>query len=227
MKFSSETLSILKNFSTINQGIFFKKGSILSTVSPQKNILADVKISEEIPQDFGILDLNNFLSVLSLYKDGAEIEFEPKHAVFKGMGGRSKTRYRFTDPSMIVVAPDKRPTLPTVDVSFTLTEEDLNWITRTANALGSPNIAVKSDGDEVFLNTFDSNDDSTHTNDVLIPNIESQGKKFKLVFKTENLKILPGNYLVEICSKGLAKFTGTTDNNITYYVTLETSSTYA
>jgi hypothetical protein len=128
---------------------------------------------------------------------------------------------------MIVIAPDKRPTLPTVDVSFTLTEEDLNWITRTANALGSPNIAVKSDGDEVFLNTFDSNDDSTHTNDVLIPNIESQGKKFKLVFKTENLKILPGNYLVEICSKGLAKFTGTTDNNITYYVTLETSSTYA
>lgn len=224
MKLSAETLAILKNFSGINSGIFFKAGNTLSTVSPQKNILADAKISETIPQDFGIYDLNNFLSVISLFKEGAELEFEPKHAVIKGMNGRSKIRYRFTDPSMIVVAPDKRPNLPSVDVEFSLSEEDFNWIIRTANVLGSPNIAVKSDGSELSLVTFDANDDSAHTNSVVVEGV-SVSTRFNLVFKTENLKMLPGNYNVEISSKGIAKFTDPV-KDIVYYITLETSSTY-
>ena len=61
MKISQETLAVLKNFTTINSGIYFKEGNTLSTVSPQKNILADAKINETIPCSFGIYDLNNFL----------------------------------------------------------------------------------------------------------------------------------------------------------------------
>ena len=116
MKISPDTTAILKNFAHINQGIFFKKGNVISTVSPQKNILADATISETIPQDFGIYDLNNFLSVNSLFKEGSELEFDQNHVIIKGLGGRSKIKYRITDPSMIVVAPDKRPNLPAVDV---------------------------------------------------------------------------------------------------------------
>ena len=105
MKISPETTAILKNFAHINQGIFFKQGNVISTMSPQKNILADATISETIPQDFGIYDLNNFLSVTSLFKEGSELEFDQSHVVIKGLGDRSKIKYRITDPSMIVVAP--------------------------------------------------------------------------------------------------------------------------
>ena len=66
MKLSKETITILKNFATINSGIYFKQGSTISTVSPQKNILADAEISENIPKSFGIYDLNNFLSAISI-----------------------------------------------------------------------------------------------------------------------------------------------------------------
>jgi len=225
MKLSNETLTVLKNFSTINSGILFKAGNVISTVSPQKNILADAQVAENIPQTFGIYDLNNFLSVISLFKEGAELEFDSKHVYIKGLGGRSKIKYRFTDPSMIVAAPDKRPNLPSVDVEFNLTEEDFNWILRSANVLGSPNIAVESDGVEVNISTFDSNDDSAHTNSVSLSSVTATGNPYKLVFKTENLKMLPGNYKVEISSKGIAKFIGET-NNLVYFVTLETSSTY-
>lgn len=224
MKISNETIEILKNFSSINSGILFRKGNVLSTVSQQKNILADAKIAETIPQEFGIYDLNNFLSVLSLFKDGAELEFDSKHVIITGMSGRSKIKYRFTDPSMIVVAPEKRPNLPSVDVNFSLSEEDFVWILRTASVLKVPNISIMSDGEKVYLTAFDSNDDSAHTNSVELLGVDSSNR-FNLVFKAENLKLIPGNYNVEISSKGIAKFDDPV-KEMTYYITLETSSKY-
>ena len=61
MKLSDKTLSLLKNFSTINQSILFKQGTKLSTISVMKNILAEATIEEELPKDFGIYDLDNSL----------------------------------------------------------------------------------------------------------------------------------------------------------------------
>lgn len=223
MRLSNETLAILKNFSTINSGIYFKRGNKLSTVSQQKNILADAEIAETIPQDFGIYDLNNFLSVISMFKEGAELEFDDKNVLIKG--GNSKIKYRFTDPSMIVVAPDKRPNLPSVDVTFKMSESEFNWLLRSANVLGSPNVAVDSDGSEANLITFDSNDSSAHTNNISLAEVDPNGVKYRLIFKTENLKMLPGNYEIEISSKGIAKFTESTKGLI-YFVTLEINSVY-
>lgn len=225
MKLSDRTLTVLKNFSTINPSIAFKQGNSISTVSSLKNILADSTIEETIPKDFCIYDLNNFLSLISLFKDGADLEFDDNHVLIVGMCGRSKVKYRFTSPSMIVAAPDKRPTLPSVDVSFTLSEKDFTWLIRTANVLGSPNISIESDGSEVKLFTFDASDDSAHTNALALENVNPEGHSYKLIFKTENLKIIPGEYVVEICSKGIAKFADN-NNGLTYFITLETSSSY-
>jgi len=225
MKLSNDTLVILKNFSTINPGILFKAGSVLSTMSSQRNILADANIKENFPQDFGVYDLNNFLSVLSLYKDGADLQFDDKHVIIQGMGGRSKIKYRITDPSMIVIAPDRRPKLPSIDVDFSLTESQFNWMMKTAQVLSSPNIAVESDGESVNLVTFDGNNNAAHTNFIQLPEVESKGKVFKLVFKTENLKMLPGNYVIQISKNGISKFVSD-ELGLTYYVTLEMNSVY-
>ena len=64
MKLSDKTINLLKNFSTINQSILFKQGSRLRTISVMKNILAEATITEELPQDFGIYDLGQFLNCL-------------------------------------------------------------------------------------------------------------------------------------------------------------------
>ena len=68
MKLSDKTLSVLKNFSTINQSILFKEGNKLRTISVMKNILAEATITEEFTKDFGIYDLNQFLNGLSLHQ---------------------------------------------------------------------------------------------------------------------------------------------------------------
>lgn len=224
MKISNETLLILKNFSTINSGIFVKQGNVLSTVSPQKNILADAVVAETFPQDFGIFDLNNFLSIISFYKDDAELEFDSKHVIIKGLKGRSRFKYRFTDPSMLIVSPDKRPNLPSVDVKFSLSEDDFNSILKASSLLGAPHVAIESDGNQVSLLAFDANNDGSNINNLDL-DIVGDGNKYKLVFKTENLKMIPGSYTVEICSKGISKFVDSS-KNLTYFATLETCSKY-
>ena len=183
MKISQETIAILKNFASINQGVYFKEGNTISTMSPQKNILVDAQISETIPQNFGIYDLNNFLSVFSLFKEDSELEFDQSHVIIKGFSGRSKIKYRITDPSMIVVAPDKRPNLPSVDVKFTFTKEEFDWVIKTARVLGAPHLAVESDGTTVSLVTFDESNDASHTNSLEMADVDPQGNSFKLVFK--------------------------------------------
>jgi len=74
MKLSDKTLTLLKNFSSINQSILFKEGNSLRTISVMKNILAEATIEEELPKDFGIYDLNQFLNGLNLHQN-AELDF--------------------------------------------------------------------------------------------------------------------------------------------------------
>jgi hypothetical protein len=75
MKLSDKTISVLKNFSSINQSILFKEGNKLRTISVMKNILAEATISEEFSKDFGIYDLNQFLNGLSLHQS-PELDFK-------------------------------------------------------------------------------------------------------------------------------------------------------
>ena len=66
MKLSEQTVSILKNFSTINQNLVIKQGSEISTMSAMKNIVSKAKVDETFPVEFAIYDLNEFLSAMSL-----------------------------------------------------------------------------------------------------------------------------------------------------------------
>lgn len=217
MKLSSETLSVLKNFASINPGLEFSRGSnVIKTISAGKNILAEATLKDTFPDGFCVYDLNQFLSVHSLYKD-AEIEFDENNVIFKS--GRGRIKYRKTAKEMIVTVPDKVLSLPSVDVSFTLTEEDFATIMKSANVLQSPNIAVESDGVNVFLTCYNAKDDSAHTNSIEVGTNTSENK-FKMVFLTENLKLIPGSYDVEISAKGLASFKHKTQE-IDYWVALE------
>ena len=223
MKLSTQTISILKNFGAINQGIFFKKGKTLKTVSSHKNILAQANINEEVPAEFGVYDLNNFLSVISLSADPT-FEFEDKNVVIVGNKGRSKTKYRFCEPTMIVTPPEKELAMPDAEISISLSEDDFDDIMRTAAVLSSPQIAVESDGKKINLATLDTANDSAHTNTLELG--VGDGKVYKMILKTENLsKILPGNYSVNISSKGISHFKNK-DADLQYWVTTEQGSKF-
>ena len=224
MKLSTETISVLKNFGAINQGILFKKGKTLKTVSSHKNILAEVTIKEDIPAEFGVYDLNNFLSVVSLHKDDPSFEFDEKHVVIVGNKGRSKIKYRFCEPTMIVTPPEKQFVMPDAEITFTLSSEDFDWVLRAASVLSSPHIAIESDGKKVSIVTLDLQNDSAHTDALEIA--DGNGNKFKMIFKTENLtKVMPGSYEVRISSKGVSHFKNK-NVPLQYYISTEAGSKF-
>ncbi len=223
MKLSNETLSVLKNFASINQGILFKPGKTIRTISSHKNILAEATVTEEIPQEFGVYDLNNFLSVLSLHKEEPTIDFDENNVVISGLQGRSKIKYRFCAPNMIVAAPDKNLELSNPEIKFDLSAEDFDWILRAANVLSSPHIAVESDGKKIFVTAFDVQNDSAHTESLEVS--KSNGDRYKMLFKTENMKMLAGGYVVTISSKGIAHFKHKT-LSIQYWIATEAGSKY-
>ncbi|NMC87795.1 MAG: hypothetical protein GYA69_05130, partial [Candidatus Moranbacteria bacterium] len=119
MKLSGDTLTLLKNFSTINPSLIFKKGSVISTLSNGKNILATANIVEVFPMDFAIYDLSEFLGAVSLFTD-PDFDFKEKYLVISS--GSSKIKYFYADPSGIV-SPTKGITMPECEISFEFTKE--------------------------------------------------------------------------------------------------------
>ena len=214
MKLSSETLSVLQNFAKINKNLKFKEGNTLSTISVSKTILAKATISDQFPEDFCVYDLNEFLLVYNLNKD-TEVEFDSTNIIFKS--GRSKMKYRKTEPRLIVT-PEKSVVLPSVDAQFTLTEEDYANVMKTASVLRSPNISFESDGSKILVTAFDQSNDSAHIQTTEIG--DGNGTSFKAIFDTENLKMIPGTYEVVVSFKGFAHFKNTKDD-IQYWVAFE------
>jgi hypothetical protein len=202
MKLTKDTLDVLKNFASINSGIEFKKGNTIRTMSSGKTVLAKATLKDEFPQDFCVYDLNQFLSVHSMF-DNTEIDFDDANVIFK-FGPKKSTKYRKTAKEMIVTPPEKELNLPSVDVSFSLSKEDYADTIKSASILSSPHIAIESDGDKISIVAFNAQDNSAHTNSIELS--DGNGKSFKMVFLTENLKMIPGAYDVEISAKGLASF---------------------
>ena len=221
MKLSDKTLSFLKNFSTINQSLLFKQGTKLRTISVMKNILAEVTIDEELPKDFGIYDLTQFLNINTTLFQSPELDFENEGYVMI-REGRQRQRFFFADPSVIVTPPDKSLELPTEDVSFELKTDQLDRLLKAAAISQLPDLCVVGENGAVKLLVRDKKNDTSNDYSVTVGETD---KEFSFNFKVENIKILPGTYNVTVSSKLLSKFTST-NHDLTYYIALEPDSTF-
>ena len=220
MKLSDITLSLLKNFSTINQSILFKQGSKLRTISVMKNIYAEASIGENLPKDFGIYDLNQFLNGLTLHSS-PDLDFtNDGHVVIKE--GRMRSKYFFADPGVIVTPPDKEIEIPSVDVSFELSTNQLDKLLKAAAVYQLPDFCAVGGAGVVQLVVRDKKNDTSNSFSVIVGETD---KEFTFNFKIENIKILPGTYDVSISQKLMSKFVSK-DYDLKYYVALEPDSTF-
>ena len=220
MKLSDKTVSLLKNFSTINQSILFKKGSNLRTISVMKNILAEATVDEDFPKDFGIYDLNQFLNGLSLHQD-PELDFTNESYV-RISEGKMRSNYFFSDPNVIIVPPEKEISLPSIDVSFELKTQQLDRLLKAAAVYQLPDLSVDGDAGVVKLVVRDKKNDTSNDFSIVVGETDSE---FSFNFKVENIKILPGTYEVSISKKLLSEFTSK-DRSLKYFIALEPDSKF-
>ena len=221
MKLSDSTLSILRNFAGINNSILVKQGNRLRTISVAKNILAEANLTEEFPSDFALYDLNQFLNVNNSLFRNPELDFTDRGYVVISEG-KSKQTFFFADPNVIVTPPDKDITLPTEDVCFELSTEQLDKLLKAAAINQLPDFSAIGKDGKVTLVVRDKKNDTSNNYSV---KVGTTNAKFTFNFKVEYLKLLPADYGVTISKQNAALFRDA-NRDLEYLIALEPDSVY-
>ena len=221
MKLSEKTISLLENFSSINQSILVKKGSKLRTISVMKNILAEADVDENFERDFGIYDLPQFLNGVNLMKD-PDLDLKNETYMIIREGKSTKVKFAFADPEVIITPPEKPLELPSSDVKFQLDSNHLQKLLKASAIYQLPDLSAIGDGKEITLVVSDRKNDNSNEYTLVVGKTDNE---FVFNFKMENIKLIPGSYDVQISKKNLAKFTNS-NYNLDYFIALEPDSSY-
>ena len=220
MKLSDNTVNVLKNFSSINQSLQFKSGNVLRTISQLKTIFVEATVNENFPKEFALYDLNKLLAKVSLYKE-AHLSFDDDKVNISTENKKKSDFIKYCSPKIIIVPPEKAITLGDPDCTFIISQEDLEWMKRSAGISGSPNFVFESDGETIHFIATDVKDDSADVSKIEIG--AGDGTKFRVVMKVENFKLMEGSYDVSIAKKGLSCFKHKSVP-VTYYVAIEAAN---
>ena len=219
MELSKDTLTLIKNFASINGSLMLKQGKKISTISEGKNVMAETSITEDLPMDFGIYDLNEFLNVVSLFTT-TQLDFSEK-SVMVSDGGSSMIKYFAAGEGVVKSAPNTIK-FPTPDVEFKLDAAQLAMILRTSSVLKASDVSIVGDGTNLKVLVSDKKNDTSNAYEVTIGNTDQE---FKANLKVENLKMLPNDYDVAISKKKISRFKHTA-SDLTYFVAVEADSEF-
>ena len=223
MELNDGTLQILKNFSGINQNILINQGKTLKTISEARSVVATAIVDAEFEKSFGIYDLNEFIGVLSLV-DTPRLKFDDEYVTIGDSTGRSKVKYFFSAEETLTT-PSKDITMPTADVKFVLTNDTLAKLKRAASTLGHSEVSITNSGGSLGLSVVDSQNSTSNAFSIDVDGEFAADSVFNFVLNIGNLKILPGDYDVEISSKLITQFSHK-EMNVRYWIALEKTSTY-
>lgn len=196
MKLCENTLSILKNFSGINPSLMFKEGDTLRTISPQKTVMAQAKITDNIEGNAAVYDLSRFLSTLSLFNDPT-VEFGTESFMIKD--GRRKVNYTYAAANMIVAPPASDIKVPSVEVQVDISWEDIDNVKKAAGVLQVSDVAFVGESGKIKLVATEMTNSTSDKYDVEIG--EYEGEDFNMHIKVDNLKLIPADYEVSLSSQ--------------------------
>ena len=221
MKLSSQTLDILKNFSSINSNILIKPGNKITTISPVKNVVAETTVSETFPTEFGVWDLNKLLGTISLFDD-AEFSFDEKSMAISGKN--ASVEYYYCEPRLLTTL-DKEIKMPDGVVDFELTQKQFQELQKAASVLQLPDLCLRSNGERMELVVLDKQTSSSNNYSIDMGELSHGDHDFTFYFKVENLKLFPGDYSVIVSDSVVSEFTHKS-LDLKYWIALEADSVY-
>ena len=216
LKLSSKTLSILKNFSTICSSLYVRPGNVISTISSAKTIMATAKVEETFENEFAIYDISRFISALSMFKEPS-LQMDSKKIVISE--GKKKLNYGLASPKTVIIPPEKALSMPSEDIEFTLTQDMMQDVMKVVSVMRLTEVVVRGDGKKITFGAVHND----NKNDDFAVEVGESDQVFTAVFSPENMKLLPGDYKVILCKKGLSKFIA---DDLIYFVAIEANSSF-
>ena len=219
MKLSKETLNLIKNYASISGNLLLKPGKKLSTVHIQNKVFSHASIAEDFPMQFPIYDVNELLSVLSLFTD-PEIEFSEKFLTIKE--GKSSLKYFAASMDNMKVPPDREVNFTDIVAEFEMSSALLTTIPRTAGVLKVDGLSLVGDGSTINIDIADKKNPTSNSYSTTVG---TTTETFKVNIAVDNFKMLPGDYTVSIGRKGLRFISKTSD--LVYYIAIELDSVFS
>ena len=219
--FKPHTLSILKNFAQINQGIIIREGSVLRTMSIRKNIAAETPVEDTFNREIPLYDLNEFMATMNLFGK-PEIDFSDEYILISDSENtKNKIKYFYSSPNVIISPPEKPVSMPEPDAKFSITASNFEQIIKASSVMRLKSFGVNKNGISVYNENSVGNIYS-----IECPVEFTCADDFKFQIAVENLKIIAGDYNVSISSKGLAKFECKSPAfpDLVYYIALDVDS---
>ena len=147
MNLKKQTIEVLRNFNGINQGILFREGNTIRTMSVMRTIFASAVVEDVFPKEFAIYDLGEFLSTISLFEN-PDIQFKDEYFIVAE--GTSKVKYFYSNPNVVVSAPEKQVAMPTPDITFNLAKSQIDQLLKASAVMKLKDFAVTDGGVKVF-----------------------------------------------------------------------------
>ena len=221
MTFSKNTLTILKNFSSLNSNLLVQPGNVIKTITPSKTGMAVATVEETFDVQFGIWDLNKFLGVVSLFNNPT-FTFGDKSVKIKN-GSDSVVNYYYSEPRLLTY-PTKDVQMPSSNVSIVLTEKNFSELQKAASVMQLPDLSFTSDENKIVGMVSDLSDPTSNSYKIVVSS-DYSGPEFLFNFKMENMKMLDGDYHVALSKSVIGQFTHAS-RPLTYWVAMDASSTY-
>jgi len=222
MQLTETTMAVLKNFATIQPNVILNEGNTVKTIAEAKNVMSVAVLDQSFDKTVGIYNLDEFLNVLSLV-DTPELTFGDDFVTVSDATGRSKVKYFYSDVG-ILTSPAKDIPMPEAEVKFTLDEVTLGRIRRAASALGHEKMTITATEGGIKICVVDHTDSTSNAFEITVAGT-CDSEDFTFVMNISNMKLIAGDYDVEVSSRLISKFTNK-GTDVSYFIALEKSSTY-
>lgn len=221
MQISKETITLFRNFASINGSIMIQEGNRLATLSESKTIMAEATIAESFPMNFGIYDLSEFLSILALFPDSPELTFQEKYVTIADSDNRNKVKYYSAGESIVKAAPPSIK-FPEPEIEFELSQSTLDSIRKIASTLKTSDVSIVGIDGQLKIIVTDKKNPTGNAFETLIGETD---KTFQANMKIENMKFVPGTYNVYLSKMKISKFVNK-DLDLNYFVAVEADSVF-
>ena len=230
MKLSNEIKDVLNNFQSINSNIAIgETGGMIRTMSVSKTLMAKANIEPEAPNawpyEFGIYDLGEFLACLNMFDDPI-LSFDENKKFVTITDGITSFQYYFSEIDILTV-PTNNISLDCKDLTFTLTNDELNRLRKASATLKTSNLSIRKNDSAEFIECIilDKQNPTSNQFKMNIANCRiNTNAEFEFVFDINNFKFKPAaEYDFGIDKKQVALIkAGNTD----YWVALDKTTTY-